>query len=175
MSKTRQLTFALVAVGLLLGSAVPARAQVCGTPTATTLFAGQTMVAGTIAIYNDATNIYVQYTLQSPWMMSEAHVAVAGTLAGLPQTKGGNPIPGRFPYSATFDPEVASYTFGIPMAGTFTSGQAIFVAAHAVVQAPRSLGGSQTGWGFGPDFPGANWATYMTYQVQPCGGGGDPE
>ena len=102
--------------------------------------------------------------------MSDAHVAVATTLAGIPQTKAGNPIPGRFPYSATFDPEVTSYTFVIP-AGTFAASQTLFIAAHAMVLAPSGSGGSQTGWGFGPDFPGANWATYIAYQMQSCGGG----
>ena len=41
---------------------------------------------------------------------------------------------------------------------------------HAIVQAPAGSGGTQTGWGFGPGFPGANWATYIQYTVQSCGG-----
>ena len=170
ISTSRKFIFCLSVVALLGAFASPARAQVCGTPRSTTLYAGQTMVAGTINIYNDASNVYVQYSLQTPWVMSDAHVAIATSLAGIPQTKTGNPIPGRFPYSATFDPEVTTYTFGIP-AGSFLSGQSIVVAAHAVVHAPKSLGGSQTGWGFGPDFPGSNWATYLGYTVQACGGG----
>jgi hypothetical protein len=172
MHRIRQTTLPLVAVAGLFLSAGAAQAQVCGSPTTTILYAGQTMNAGTVTVYNDGTNIYVQYDLASPWIMSDAHVSIAGTLSGIPQTKTGNPIPGRFAYSATFDPEVTSYAFVIPMAGNYVSGDALFVAAHAIVHAPKGAGGTQTGWGFGPGFAGANWATYIGYTVQPCGGGG---
>jgi hypothetical protein len=175
MRNFTKLALGLVAIGVCLGAAAPAQAQVCGVPMSTTLVAGQTMSAGTVSVYNDAANLYIRYTLTSPWVMSDAHAAVATTLAGLPQTKTGNPIPGRFSYSATFDPEVTSYTFGVPMAGNFTAGQVVFIAAHAGVQAPRAYGGAQTGWGQGSDFPGSNWAMYLNYQVQSCGGGGSPE
>jgi hypothetical protein len=170
MTKTRRRVFNFLFACAVLATTSPAWAQVCGTPQTTTLFAGQTMVAGTVTIYNDASNIYVQYQTTDPWVISDAHAAVAGTLAGIPQTKAGNPIPGRFPYSATFDPELTTYTFGVPTTGVFTAGQSVFIAAHAIVQAPKAYGGSQTGWGYGPDFPGANWATYINYQVQRCGG-----
>jgi len=171
MSSMRQLAVGAIVAVALVASATPARAQ-CGAATQTTLVAGQNFIAGTVTVFNDSVNLYVRYDTATPWVMSDAHAAVAGTLAGIPQTKAGNPIPGRFAYSATFDPEVTSYTFGIPMAGTFVAGQTVFVAAHAIVQAPKSDGGSQTGWGAGADFPGANWATYLTYTIKACGGGG---
>jgi hypothetical protein len=158
----------VLAVTLLLGA--PVQAQTCGTPTVTTLLAGQHIPTGIVTVYNDANYIYVQYTVTTPWVLAEAHVALASTVAGIPQTKKGNPIPGRFPYSATFDPELSTYTFVIPRSG-LADGQQVVVAAHAVVQAPREFGGSQTGWGQGPTFPGANWAMYIAYQVQPCAGG----
>ncbi|HEU4691649.1 MAG TPA: hypothetical protein VFS23_24970 [Vicinamibacterales bacterium] len=170
MKKTCQLFGGMILAGLLFAS--PVHAQVCGTPMETPLVAGQHYYAGTVRVFNDNSNIYVQYMTDSPWILSEAHAAVAATLQGLPQTKNGNPMPGRFAYSATFDPEVTNYTFVVPSSGVFAANQAVYVAAHAVVQAPRSEGGSQTGWGYGQDFPGANWATYMTYNVQSCGGGG---
>jgi len=167
--KIRQFVCSLGVIGALVAFAAPASAQVCGTATTTTLFAGQTIVAGTVTVYNDASNIYIKYDTSAPWVISDTHAAVAATLDGIPQTKAGNPIPGRFAYSATFDPEVTTYTFAVPSATVFAAGQVVFVAAHAMLQAPKSAGGSQTGWGFGPDFPGANWATYIKYQVQRCG------
>jgi hypothetical protein len=171
MSRSSHLVCSVVAIGFLLASGAPAWAQACGASTTAVLVAGQHYSSGTISIFNDAANIYVQYHLDAPWVMSDAHVAVASTLSGIPQTRTGNPIPGRFPYSATFDPEVTSYTFGIPTAGNFVAGQPLFIAAHAMVLAPKDFGGSQTGWGSGPNFPGANWATYINYTVQACGGG----
>lgn len=169
MGKFRQFAIGLVAAAAVIATSAPAYAQACGATTTTTLYAGQTIPSGTVSIYNDAAYLYVTYTTDTPWVMSVAHVAVASTLAGIPQTKTGNPIPGRFPYHATFDPEVMTYTFVVPMAGTYTAGQSLVVAAHAVVHAPKSYGGSQTGWGYGPEFPGSNWATYIEYRVQKCG------
>ena len=173
MMNGRQLSAGILALaGLLLVSA-PARADVCGVPQAAPLVAGQHYTAGTITIANDENNLYVQYQTDSPWMMSEAHAMAATTLAGIPQSKSGNPIPGRFSYSATFDPQVSAYTFAIPLSSLTALGNTVYVAAHAVVQAPREAGGSQTAWGYGPDFPGNNWATYIMYSLQPCGGGGN--
>jgi hypothetical protein len=169
MRRLRQLTWGLAALAVLTVSAAPARAQGCGITT-TDLVAGQNYHAGSITISHDASYIYVQYNTDTPWVMSDAHVAVASTLAGIPQTKAGNPIPGRFAYSATFDPEVTSHTFVVPVPSPSTG--TVVIAAHALVQAPKAFGGSQTGWGAGTDFPGSNWATYITYTVESCGGGG---
>lgn len=170
MWKMRQFVCRLVITSALWAVTTPAWAlDICGAPQTSTLFAGQTIVAGTVTVFNDASNIYVQYQTNYPWVISDAHAAVAATLDGIPQTKTGNPIPGRFAYSATFESDVTTYTFQVPTGVVFTAGQTVVVAAHAILQAPKSYGGSQTGWAFGPDFPGANWATYMTYQVQGCG------
>lgn len=172
MRNIRQIALGLAVAGSVLGVPALAAAQVCGAPVDTILVAGQNFDAGRVTISNDSSNIYVRYDSISPWMISEAHVAVASSLSGIPQTKQGNPIPGRFAHSATFDPEVTTYTVAVPMAGAYSTNQTIYVAAHAALQAPKENGGAQTGWGLGPDFPGKNWATYMTYQIQSCSGGG---
>ncbi len=171
MRSFRRIALGLSVISALAVSAGEARAQACGTTASTPLIAGQHYTAGTISISNDANFIYVQYATENPWVMSDAHVAVAKTLAEIPQTKSKNPIPGRFAYSATFDPEVTSHTFVVPLAGLYAEGQTVYIAAHALVQAPRADGGSQTGWGFGPGFAGSNWATYLAYTIQSCGGG----
>ncbi|MGE3177649.1 MAG: hypothetical protein AB7O32_09275 [Vicinamibacterales bacterium] len=168
-----RLTFGACVALALLVTASPARAEVCGAPMTTPLIAGQHYTSGSIILANDADHLYVQYATVEPWLISEAHAAVASTLAGIPQSRAGNPIPGRFSYSATFDPELSTYTFAIPIAGLFAEGSTVFVAAHAVVQAPREAGGSQTAWGYGPDFPGNNWAMYLQYTLQSCDGGGN--
>lgn len=169
MSKSLKLA-PVVTVALLLAAwTAPAHAQ-CS-PSIVTLFAGQTIHAGFVTVTNDGVNLYVEYTTNSPWLMTEAHLAVADSLAGIPQTKKGNPIPGQFPYSATFNPGVNDFIFTIPL-GSFVPGDELFIAAHAVVTSPggHGSGGTQTGWGDGAGFPGANWATYFQYIVQTCGG-----
>lgn len=169
MSKTAKLALLVAAAVLPAVWNAPAQAQ-CNAPTTVTLYAGRTLDAGTVSVSNDTVNLYVQYSTASPWVLTAAHLAVADSLAGIPQTKTKNPIPGRFPYSATFDPEVTSFTFTIPLSN-YNPGQTLFIAAHAVVLAPfqGSGGGTQTGWGYGPGFPGANWATYFQYTVASCG------
>jgi hypothetical protein len=157
MAKSVKFSLVLIAIALLAAWTVPAQAQ-CGLRRVTPLYAGQTMNAGTVTVTNDAVNLYVQYTTVAPWVLSEAHLAVASSLDGIPQTHRGNPIPGHFAYSAIFDPEVTDYIFVVPL-GTLSG--TVVIAAHAIVQAPAGSGGTQTGWGFGPDFPGANWATYI--------------
>jgi len=168
MCTLRQFAIGVGVAALLAASSSPARAQACGTGLTTPLLAGQTMPAGTVKVFNDARNIYVQYTTTMPWTLGDVHVAAAPSLSEIPQ-KNGNPIPGRFAYNATFDSDLTDYTVAIPRASTYTDGREIVIAAHAIVQAPKGQGGTQTGWGWGPDFPGANWATYITYQVQGCG------
>lgn len=165
----------------LLLSAAPALAStVCGTPTITTLFAGQTINAGSVQVSNDATNLYVEYTTIDGWRLSETHLAIATTLAGIPQTKSGNPKVGNFPYKRTYNPTVTSdvYIFALDQLAVslgldrFTCGvSSLVIAAHAVVVKLDGGGtviGQETGWGSGPGFPGANWATYFNYTVQCC-------
>lgn len=172
MNRTLRRCVTGLAVSIVGIAASSAHAQsVCGNPLQTTLVAGQHYAAGIITISNDNANVYVKYETYAPWLMSEAHVAVATTLAGIPQTKTGNPIPGRFSYSATFDPEVSSSIFTIPLSSLGSPVSNLFVAAHAIVQAPQNQGGAQTGWGQGTGFPGSNWAMYVNYAVQSCGGG----
>jgi hypothetical protein len=145
-------------------AAVPAAAQ-C--PMTVTLFGGQTIDTGTVTINNDASSITITYTTNDPWVISAVHLAVADSLAGIPQNKNSNPLPGHFPINTSYNPPVTTVSFVIPL-GNFTQGETLFIGAQAEVQAPGSQGGSQTAWGFGPRFGGHNWATYINYTV--CGG-----
>jgi|SRR5579864_75289 len=161
---------ALLLTALLIGFAVaatPAAAQ-CGTSEQVTLFGGQTIDTGTVTISNDDTSITVTYATNDPWVITAVHLAVADSLAGIPQNSRNNPLPGHFPINTTYNPPVTSVSFTIPL-GNFFPGENLFIGAQAEVQAPGGQGGSQTGWGFGPRFGGHNWATYINYTVQSCG------
>jgi hypothetical protein len=143
--------------------------SVCGLPTQVILYAGQTINAGNVTVWNDQTDLYVQFNTSGGWLMTESHVAVATSLAGIPQ-KNGNPIPGQFPYSMVHNPPVTTYTYAIPL-GSWQPGQQLYIAAHAVVVMLDQYGNvirRETGWGNGPNFPGKNWATYLMYTVQSC-------
>lgn len=157
----------LLLAALAVATATAATAN-CGTQMTVTLFGGQTIDTGSVTVANDGSQLSVTYTTSDPWVITAVHLAVAGSLDGIPQNKNGNPIPGHFAINATFNPPVTSITYNIPL-GSFTPGETIFIGAQAEVQAPGDQGGSQTAWGFGPRFGGHNWATYIAYQVQGCG------
>ena len=91
----------IVAFLLILPAAVLAHTE--DDPVVTDLLAGQYMDAGDVLVWNDADNLYVKYELEG-WCMSETHLHVADNLDGIPHTKKGNPIPGKFDYKTEHDP-----------------------------------------------------------------------
>ena len=102
------------------------------------LFAGQTWEIGNVSVKTSASGICVKFVLTDAaaiadgWLITEAHVAVAGEAAGIPQTKTGNPIPGQFPINVTIDPGVTETDwYCLDYAGT--PGAPLVIAAHAEV------------------------------------------
>ncbi len=118
--------------GALLWGLLPATQAVAQNSLGcTSLVAGQHDTAGTVCVtQTGSSTISVTFTTTTPWVMTSVHLAVATTLAKIPQAKG-NPIPGKFPYSfTTTSSPFTTYTFtvsGLTSAGTY------YVAAHAVV------------------------------------------
>jgi len=103
-------------------------------PQKTTLFAGQTLDVGDVLVWNDGDTLYVQYVITDPdWCLTETHLQIATTLAGIPQNKKGNPIPGHFEENDEHGcvPEVL-YTYDLTEKG-WSVDQELFIAAHAVV------------------------------------------
>jgi hypothetical protein len=102
------------------------------TPQVTILLAGQTIPVGTVKVWNDGVNLYVKYETTGGWKMTETHLAVATSLDGIPHTKTGNPIPGKFEYSTEHDPWLTEYIYEVDL-DTWTSETILHIAAHAVV------------------------------------------
>jgi hypothetical protein len=105
------------------------------------LFAGQTWQVGVILVTNTAGKICVEYklfdsVLAAGWRLTETHLAIATSANGIPQTKTGNPIPGQFPYSRSYDPGVSSDKYCIDW--SCAPGANIIIAAHAVVNKPST-------------------------------------
>jgi len=137
-------------------------------PFGTDLIAGKRTVAGEVLIWNDAEYLYVKYATLGEWCLLETHLHVASTFTAIPQTKTGNPIPGRFKYKGILDPCGTELSYKIPLEWDF--GTNLFIAANATVR--KGLG-EEGAWAAGSDFPGKNWATYTNYIVQCAGGIGD--
>ena len=101
----------------------------CGSPTTVRLLSEKNLDAGTVTVANGATTLFVTYTTKANYKLTVTQVAVANTLAAIPVTSKGNPIPGQFPYQ-TRHANVTSFTYAIPRSGL---GSSFFVAAHADV------------------------------------------
>jgi hypothetical protein len=149
----------------------------CGTPTVVTLFAGQTIDSGTVTVSNDDDFLYVTFLTANDWLLSETHLHVADSLAGIPQTKKGNPKVGNFSYKTTHDPEVTEFTYVIAKADlSLDDNNSMVVAAHAVVVQYDDAGNqisNETGWGDGDRFVDrGSWATYFMHTWQACDGSG---
>lgn len=95
------------------------------------------------------------------YKFAETHLAVAGSLDGIPHSKGG-PKPGRFAFGDSWSPLVSEVTYVVDI--TNLPKDDLIVAAHSVV-VRESDGAMETAWGTGcfePGFayPGSNWARW---------------
>lgn len=138
----------------------------CGEAMQSTLIAGQHIPVGMVTIENDEQYLYVSYQTDSDWLIRETHLDVATQPSDLKQTPKGNAVPGRFIYQSEHDPAVTTVIHTIDLSAWPTDSP-LYIAAHSVVVS-TSGGGSETAWGEGMDFPGANWAMYMSYSLNPC-------
>lgn len=175
----KKFTLSILAIIILLAAALPitatpVQAATCNvTPKVVTLFAGQTIDAGTVTVTNDVNNLYVTFTATAPWLLSETHLHVADSLAGIPQTKNGNPKIGNFAYQTQHAPAVNTYTYTIAKSAlSLDANQSVVIAAHAVVVQLDEAGNviaNETGWGDGEQFnPKGSWAMYFHYTWQNC-------
>ena len=131
-----------------------------------------TLGVGQVDVTNDASNIYVTFTIdEGDWELVEAHADVQASLALIPQTGNGNPKVGKFAQSDSWDPtegDQLTVTFAFPYDN---SGDVFVIAAQAVVcdytqvdpdtlVAPRV----ESAWASGTQFnTGRNWAMYFAY------------
>lgn len=127
----------VLVMGLVAPMAAPAVANTEADPAIIPLYAGQDIDVGTVKVWNDDTTLYVKYETTGAWVMTETHLAVAEEVEDIPQTKTGNPIPGKFGNSTEHNPAVQAYTYEIPL-GTWESCDIhdLVIAAHAEVVRP---------------------------------------
>ena len=127
---------------------------------------------GNVTVCNNSEYIYVNFTTTDGWCMTETHLHVATSVDEIPQTKKGNPIPGKFEYFGDYDPcdtQVVPYT--IP--NNYETGDVVIIAAHSAVQlfvevdpdTGEDIFRYESAWCDGEDFEGKNWAMYFTYTI----------
>ncbi len=165
-------TLSMVAVGSVNG--VPG--EYC-----TTLFAGQTIEAGTVCAEiidnGDTEELCLTYTTTDGWELIEAHTWVGEDLADMPQTRKGNPVVGNFPYNSGDISGQTTYTvcvdlnqFGNEGGAVDLCGMMLYAAAHAALGKDTDGDGvydqTETGWGDGDRMVDrGNWATYFTVEL----------
>ena len=145
----------------------------------TNLIAGQFYDVGQVFVTHDESFLYVSYHVTEPgWCLTETHLHVATSLAGIPMTKSGNPKVGNFEYSG-YHNCAEEYTYTIPLA--WAPGAELVIAAHAVVHHSEGdnpqrssfvSSGNETAWAEGTSFPGNNWAMYVNFTLCDDGTGG---
>ncbi len=134
MKKLLYVSLTLVILfGLTIGMAVPASANGEPTPPAyaeeIVLYAGQDIDVGTVYVWNDADYLHIKYKTEDGWLLKETHLQVAVAPGGIPQTKKGNPIPGKFDQGNYFDIPQDWDFFSYPI----DSEVEFSIAAHAAV------------------------------------------
>lgn len=149
-----------------------------------TLYAGQTINAGTVSYDDIDTNndnqvdaLQITYSTTGGWELTEVHFFIGNALSDMPTNKSGNPQIGLFPYVSGNIAGQTSYSITIPFStlGFSCPGpEDYYVAAHASLR--KSLGGgsyqTETGWGNGQRLvQRGNWAMfnliYITCDPQP--------
>lgn len=200
LSTSARVVLSTVLATAAVSLAAPAvQAQEGCNATTWNLTAGQTIDVGSVTVSSDATNIYVNYTLdyQNPNCPDGAvdatfgtlHVWIGNSLLNVPANPNGTPVPGQFCSAATgmcFDATgLTTYTFvfsiaELEMANYNFCNQPLYVVTHAEV---NYLGcdGLPDGTGdtaFGGDTPGSGprWWFYgqFTPNCTDCNGGGNP-
>lgn len=141
------------------------------------LYAARHHRVGELLVWNDSSFLYVEYVTDEGYDMSETHLYVDPQSDSIPQANG-NPIPGRFDHKEDHDPRVTEYTYEVEWDSTW-NGKDLNIAAHAVVwgvygDSTDADTTEETAWArmyddpedFTYEFPGKNWATYVSYEPE---------
>ena len=156
MIKTCIIALFLISV---LNITIPVSAHTESDPYVAWLKAGQYMTMGNVHVWNDGSNLHVEYHLHPGWQMTETHLYVGTS----PPDKGS---PGKFNYGTEYVSPVTDDEYLIPL--SWSVGETIYIAAHAVVERPCYI--YETAWAWGPchsyEIPGRGWGWYFYYIVQ---------
>ena len=136
-------------------------------PNSINLIAGQYTDSGDVEITNDGENLIITITTQDGWSLNESHVSVQASVGDIPHTKKGNPIPGQFEYSQSYDPNVTEAQYIIPLDDLSESD--LIIAVHTVVQqiVNDEVVAEETAWAEGNRFvQKGNWGMYTEYGLQ---------
>jgi len=130
------------------------------------LIAGQHYTAGIVSYQILNNDLVVTYTTTSGWEINATHLYV-GECDAIPTNRRGNPKVGHFPYQSTEPAGTTEVVWVIPLSEIPECDGCI--AAHAEVSLDTGNGTQQeTAWANGEQFPGNNWAMFLSYCLTDC-------
>jgi len=143
------------------GAVPSALSAVCGEQTFD-LFAGQSNDVGSVTVANDDENVYVTYSTEGDWTLTETHLYV------LDYVPTGRLAPGQAPYKSGIIMG-NSFTFTVPIE---SCGSVVYLQAHASVIKLNQYGeviSSETAYGGDITKPKkGSWFGTIAYYVECC-------
>ena len=180
----------LIAVGVL---ALATLVSAAGPPAGpglhkTALYAGQTIDAGTLSMYNKSKELFVEVETTDGWLITEVQLFVG--LEPPTTDKKANPAPGKFPFKKEFDTPQDTHTFVVDLHDGLDFNWGMpwedkriqYVALHADLVKLDAYGevvAEEGAWAFGPEveaeegtwasepeeFLGSQWGWWFTYEL----------
>ncbi len=131
------------------------------------LYADSTRVLGELRLWNDATNLYVQFCTQGAlgWMLDKTHVAACSCAASLPHNGQDKPVYNRYRYKMVHHGSRSTYTAILAIHEGCGPGTTVCVAAHATV-VDKTNRQYEDVWGGLNRLPGEKWACYATHVLE---------
>ncbi len=145
-------------------------AAACGVTTTVDLeLMSPSGVVGTVAAWNDATDLHVEFMVDraTEYGLRESFLWAGSDAAAIPLNPSGAPRVGAFPYHAGHKPMVSHYEYVVPLSAVGgTVGQDLAIAAMAILGRGPARG---TSWGDGAPINPPAPHEYFVHQVQRCG------
>jgi hypothetical protein len=163
--------------------------EIAGASTCVTLYAGQTIDAGTVCVSIDnsvdtsaqcgagSTGVMnVAYDTTGGWQITETHLAAGDQLGDIPVNKAGNPQIGQFAFGGTSPAGTTTKSVSVPLCnfgldGTDEACDPVksYLAGHAVVRKQNANGTwqTETAWADGERIvKKGSWAEYFNMKLE---------
>jgi hypothetical protein len=144
------------------------------------LLTSDSLVVGNVNVANSETTLMVTVTTSAGWTLEQIHWAVGTQVRQIPQTRGGEPIPARFPFQRKPAAGATMETWRLPL--VVEPDTVLYFAVNADVKIKAERDGKSdpdpahegadencvvaSSWGEGTPFPAMKGSMYFTYTVQ---------
>jgi hypothetical protein len=124
-------------------------------------------VIGQLLVWNDQSNLFLEFNLTDNWLMEESHVNCSI------DPPNSNPVPGSFTYKTTHDPNIDYFLYKIPLISPLHEWPVdteLYILAHATVKkvvGGQVVGKEETAWGGDIEWDGGGkWFWYLKYRIE---------